>query len=166
MPFLKHTETLFDQINNLLQQLSEDAFKEKLPILHSSSIGQHLRHVIEFFEELEKGYHTGVVNYDNRQRSLLLETDKTYAAVCMARLASGLNKNEKVLQLAVNYEAESAETTTVATSYYREWVYNIEHTVHHMALIKLGIQQLDQVTLPDSFGTAVSTQRAKQVCVQ
>jgi hypothetical protein len=42
----------------------------------------------------------------------------------------------------------------------RELVYNIEHVVHHMALVKIGLKELlPDLDLPDDFGVAVSTIR-------
>jgi allophanate hydrolase subunit 1 len=166
MPFLPHTETLFAQMDSLLQQLTPEAYQQPLPVLHGSSIGQHLRHVIEFFEELEKGYESGIIDYDQRQRNLIIETDKAYADAYLRRLLSTLNKKDKSLELVVSYLPDAAQSINIPTTYYREWVYNIEHTIHHMALIKTGVHQLEGVALPSAFGIAVSTQRAQNKCAQ
>jgi hypothetical protein len=166
MQFHAYTETLFQQISNLLQQLTMHQYSKGLPVLYGSSIGQHVRHVIEFFEEMGKGYKTGKVNYDNRKRNLVLEADKDAAIRSLNQVASSLNKKDKSLQLVVSYSPDEDQTCIVNTNYYREWANNIEHTVHHMALIKSGVQAFDTVQLPASFGIAVSTQKAQLVCVQ
>ena len=45
----------------------------------------------------------------------------------------------------------------------RELVYNIEHAIHHMALIKIGIKEVaPQLQLPEGFGVANSTIRHKK----
>jgi hypothetical protein len=42
-------------------------------------------------------------------------------------------------------------------------VYNIEHAVHHMAIMKIGIREVaDYINLPDNFGIAVSTLRYRE----
>ena len=166
MPFLQHTEILFAQMDSLLQQLTPDVYQKPLPVLHGSSIGQHLRHVIEFFKELEKGYISGIIDYDQRQRSLMIETDKASAGAYLRRLLSTLNRNDKALELVVSYTPDATRVATIPTNYYREWVYNIEHTIHHMALIKTGVHQLEGVALSSAFGIAVSTQRAQNKCAQ
>jgi hypothetical protein len=49
------------------------------------------------------------------------------------------------------------------TNYFRELTYNIEHAVHHMAIIKIGIREVaNYVTLPADFGIAASTIRYKE----
>jgi hypothetical protein len=54
----------------------------------------------------------------------------------------------------------------VSTNYYREVIYNLEHTIHHMALIRVGINELGNIDLPKDFGVAPSTIKYKQLCVQ
>jgi hypothetical protein len=166
MQLFIHTESLFQQIRDFLYQLSREQYDQKLPVLYGSSVGQHVRHIIECFEELEKGYKTGTVNYDNRQRSLLLETDKDAAIESMDHILLSIDKPNKVLQLSAVYNIDASHTTIVDTNYYREWMHNIEHIVHHMALIKTGAQSFKDIQLSASFGIAVSTQRARTVCVQ
>lgn len=166
MHFYNYTEILFQQISTLLQQLTIQQYCRGLPVLYGSSIGQHVRHVIEFFEEMENGYESGTVNYDKRQRNLVLETDKDSAINSLSRIVSLLNKKDKGLQLVVSYSFDENQSSVVNTNYYREWTNNIEHTVHHMALIKSGVQAFENIQLPASFGIAVSTQRAQLICAQ
>ena len=40
----------------------------------------------------------------------------------------------------------------------RELVYNIEHAVHHMAMIKIGLRQIaPEILIDKNFGVAQST---------
>ena len=46
------------------------------------------------------------------------------------------------------------------SSFYRELSYNIEHAIHHMALLKVAVKQtLTYISLPENFGVASSTIR-------
>jgi hypothetical protein len=64
------------------------------------------------------------------------------------------------LQLEVGYERNSDTHVTIDTNYLRELSYNIEHAVHHMAIMKIGLKEVAAyVPLPDDFGIAVSTLR-------
>jgi len=50
---------------------------------------------------------------------------------------------------------------------HRELQYNIEHAVHHLAIIKIGVKTLeDSFKLDDNFGIAASTIRNKNACAQ
>jgi hypothetical protein len=62
------------------------------------------------------------------------------------------------LKLNANYSNDSLFQNTVETSAGRELVYNIEHAIHHIAMIKIAvINLLPHIKLPDNFGVAYST---------
>ena len=73
-----------------------------------------------------------------------------------------MNKPNKLLVL----QNESADNLEIDTNFYREALYNIEHTIHHMALIRVGIKEVSSITLPEYFGVAPSTIQHKKACVQ
>ena len=52
----------------------------------------------------------------------------------------------------------TTETTLeIETNYERELLYNLEHSIHHQALIKVALLQLQSVEIPENFGVAQST---------
>jgi hypothetical protein len=51
------------------------------------------------------------------------------------------------------------EIVTVNTNYYRELLYNMDHAIHHCALIRIGLMRFHQVNIPNGFGIAPSTIR-------
>ena len=126
---------LFDQINQLLNQLTDIEYTYPNKALLNASIGQHVRHIIELYIELNNGYENGVINYELRKRSLQIETDKMYAADQLNILSNSINKVDKNLLLETDYSMNNLSTIQVQTNYFRELIYNLEHTVHHMALI-------------------------------
>jgi hypothetical protein len=66
---LKHPiQNVFVQLSESLNQLSDDEYIRPSTILFNATIGQHVRHIIELFLCLEKGYGEGVVNYEKRKR--------------------------------------------------------------------------------------------------
>ena len=51
-------------------------------------------------------------------------------------------------------------THITPSSYSREILYAIEHAVHHMAILKIGVNlEFKKVTVPPNFGVAESTVR-------
>ncbi|MES2005844.1 MAG: DinB family protein [Bacteroidota bacterium] len=159
-------KNVFAQLSDALAQLTDAQYRQPSKILFSATIGQHVRHVIELFLCLENGYATGVVNYEKRKRDHRIETDRFLARDLLEQITQLLNKTEKSLLLEVSYDEVSDKTTKIPTNFSRELVYNLEHTVHHMALIRVGISELSVIALPDSFGVASSTIKYREACAQ
>src|SRR5689334_22233067 len=72
-------QDVFVQLSHSLQQLSDEEYTRPSKILFNASIGQHTRHIIELFLCLEKGYDTGMVNYEKRKRDHRIESDREFA---------------------------------------------------------------------------------------
>lgn len=151
------------QLIDTLNKLNIDDYTFKLPILSSSSIGEHTRHIIELFQCLNKGYNVGIVNYDDRKRDLQLQNNLDFAMQTIAQLVSELNREDKILTLISTYDDSTLE---ISSTYNRELLYNLEHCIHHQAIIKIGLEKLNIEVLDDSFGVAKSTLEYRKSCVQ
>lgn len=162
----KSVQHIFDQLCEVLQQLSCEEYRQPSAVLNGSTIGQHVRHTVELFQCLLAGYEQGTVNYENRNRDIAIETNRLLAHNLLTEIAGNLNLKNKRLMLFSFYDAEQGEALTVETNFYREVVYNLEHTIHHMALIRIGIQDLCTLTLKESFGVAPSTIQYRKACAQ
>jgi hypothetical protein len=147
--------TLLRQLDELLQQFSAEDYCRPVPVLSGATIGQHCRHVLECFEELDRGYVPGVVNYDGRRRDHRVETDVRYARRRIADVMNGLDRPDIALVLRVMLGDEGERD--LLTSYNRELYHNLDHAVHHMALMRAGMADFPGVKLPLSFGVAWST---------
>src|SRR5215211_5006609 len=79
MQLYQSIKNVFVQLDDSLQQLTDTQYTQPSKRLFNATIGQHVRHIIELFVCLQKGYETGVVNYEKRKRDLQLETDKEFA---------------------------------------------------------------------------------------
>jgi hypothetical protein len=166
MQLQQSIQHIFVQINQSLDQLTCEQYSKPSKILFGATIGQHVRHIIELFICLQNGYNEGILNYENRKRDYAIETDKEFAASLLNSIYLTLDKNNKELILEAGYDEPSAETISIATNYYREIAYNLEHTVHHMALIRVGINEVSNIEMPDNFGVASSTIKYRQTCAQ
>ncbi|MFX8938071.1 hypothetical protein ABTN00_20695, partial [Acinetobacter baumannii] len=79
----------------------------------------------------------------------LIESNQHIGIEKLDELNSLLQKPDKSLQLISEYGIDNQ--VIVATNYYRELIYNIEHAVHHMALIRVAIITETNISLPNSF---------------
>lgn len=154
------------QLADSLNQLTPAEYSQPSKILFNATIGQHVRHILELYICLYNGYETGIVNYEKRKRDIRIETDKDFANELMLMISGNIDKDDKDLLLESNYDEQSTEEIIVGTNYYRELLYNLEHTVHHMALIRVGINEVSSITIPEGFGVATSTIKYRKTCVQ
>jgi hypothetical protein len=157
---------ILDQLSGSLQQLSDEEYRQPLGVLSNASIGQHVRHTIEMFHCLESGYESGTVNYENRKRDIRIETDSALAITLLDAICGQIGRADKPLQMANCFGEHGSELVTVQTNYLREVAYNLEHAIHHMALIKIGLQHIGTVAIPESYGVAASTMKHRQECAQ
>ncbi len=152
-----------DELIHLLRQLSQDDYSSPCPELSNASIGEHTRHIIEMFQCLEKQYDLGVLNYDNRDRNQLIQNDNVHAVEQIQAIQNGLRVENKNIELQQFVEGEEIR---IQSNYYRELLYNLEHCIHHQALIKVAILKFENISVDANFGVARSTIEYKKQCVQ
>jgi uncharacterized damage-inducible protein DinB len=155
-------ETIHD-LKTGLSALDQQLFATPCTQLSDATVGQHVRHIIELFQCLLDGYEQGLVNYEKRKRNKTIETDYQFALQLLDELTQAVDRADKPLMMEATY---AAATMTISSNYYRELAYNLEHTVHHMALIRIGIRELSDVTLSGTFGVASSTIQYHKTCAQ
>ena len=157
-------DNILFQLQDCILTINKSDYTKPIVCLSNVTIGSHIRHIIELFIELENGYENGIVNYDKRKRDYNIETNKELALQQLVNISSTINKADKSLTLVSSFSEDVLIET--ATNYARELVYNLEHTVHHMALIRVGLQEISAINLPPEFGVAASTTKHKKLCAQ
>jgi uncharacterized damage-inducible protein DinB len=155
-------DKIFVQISGLLEHLSNEEYSQIAHVLNGSSIGQHVRHTLEFFKCLFDGAQLGEINYDQRKRDIFLESNTLQAKALLDELSVQLSQQsmDKQLVLIQCYGEAEVEENKVDSTVLRELIYNIEHAVHHLALIRIGLKEVKpDLVLDPSFGVANSTVR-------
>ena len=164
-----HFQENLKSYKKLLQSLSTEQFSLPLSSLFGSSIGQHVRHVLEFYSCLFTGIGNKDICYDNRKRDLRLETEKKYALDEIDTICNQLNEisADYSIKVTSNLSNNAENTTVVDSSVFRELIYAFDHSVHHQALIKVGLQELNCTGLDlEEFGIAPSTLKHRKACAQ
>lgn len=141
-------------LTDLLQQLSADQYNEPCQALSGASIGKHYRHIIEVFTCLLDGYEKGLVNYDHRARNQTIETNIEVAFQKLEWLSEEIEKPNKNISIE---QSSGKEKLLIQSTYYREILYNLDHAIHHQALIKIGVAEYKNILLDENFGVAPST---------
>jgi len=151
------------ELTDLVSQISNEDYSFPCHGLSNATIGEHTRHILEMFQCLENQYETGIVNYDKRNRDSRIQTDTEFAKECIVTIQNQLDKPNKNLQL---QQIVDGEELLIETNYNRELLYNLEHCIHHQALIKVAVLQNDSIVIDENFGVARSTIEYRKQCAQ
>lgn len=162
----KVIEGVILELRGILEQISAEDYTMSCYNLSGASIGQHVRHSIELFQCLLQGYDTGIVNYEKRKRDIRIETDKDFAIEALENITREMQKIDKPLTVEACF-GDDTDVYSVPSNYGRELVYNLEHTIHHMALVRVGLLETkSEIAIPESFGVAPSTLQYRKECAR
>lgn len=156
---------IFNQLTDLLRELDDLQYRAPLPLFSGASVGKHVRHIIEFFNCVRQAESADSISYDDRSRDQILETERLeahHALVQLKEVFMSLNDRPVTLRGSLN-PVENGDEWHMQSSLLREFYYAVEHAIHHMAIIKIGLQAaFPEVRVPDDFGIAPSTLRHEQ----
>ena len=152
-----------NELIGLLKQLPNEQYAKPCAALSNATIGEHTRHIIEMFQCLENYYASGIVNYDKRERNVRIQTDAPFAIDAILSITQQLDKTNKKLEL---QQIIDGEEIRIESNYHRELLYNLEHCIHHQALIKVALLECDNITVDANFGVARSTIEYRNQCAQ
>ena len=157
------------QLGDFLDKMSPQHYQHKSG--SESSIGEHMRHTIEFMEILgrsigQEAPEPGVVDYDSRKRNALYQENPQAACQAMrkalANLASKIEKVGHICPLikraSPGFGVTSVETASTLGT---ESTAMIEHSIHHMAMMKLAAERLG-ISVSHDFGMAPATRAHQQ----
>lgn len=160
MELINQSNHIFASIMNVIEQISESEYSEVQKLLGEGSISKHIRHILEFYQELLLGFERGIINYDSRKRSMKLETDLSFVKEFIELLAIEIQKIEQdkeiMIQVSENTENGFIE---LRSTVFREISYCNEHAVHHLAILQLVFRNvMPTLNLPEAFGVSLATQ--------
>jgi uncharacterized damage-inducible protein DinB len=158
-------DQILSQLDALICGISDEDFAKPSTALGGSTIGQHIRHTLEFFACLERGFHDGIISYDRRAHDKALETDRSLAMNSIRGIQDFVRHklNNRSLILEAGYLRDSDASCSIPTTCQRELAYTIEHAIHHMAIIKIGLREVaPYLSIVENFGVAASTSRHKE----
>ncbi len=148
---LAQTQHTLSQVLEVLDQVPMAVYtRSYAPV--NSSMGTHVRHVLEFYRLFLKGCNEGSVSYERRRRDPALERDaariRTETQALIAALPQ-LNTDRAVV-------VEHCDGVRAHSSVLRELQFLVDHATHHLAMVNI-IGALAGVTLPQALGVAQAT---------
>lgn len=145
------------ELKSILNQVKDTDYSKSLYVLDHGTLGRHVRHILEFYECLFISNSGDTVCYDDRKRNLILEENVRFASDYIDQIIDQIEQVNINKRLLLKSKYEQSEIL-MESSLYREITYNIEHTVHHLAIIRIAISsELSYINLSKTFGYAEST---------
>ena len=132
------TEIIISQMTDLLGKIAGETYAQPLQLFNGSSIGQHFRHIVDFYGCLSRGVADGRVDYAQRQRDPRIETEPNYAANVLREFFDKMNGMEEtaMVEVVADFSSDFNESRPVVQSTVgREMMYAYDHAVHHLAMI-------------------------------
>lgn len=161
LTIIQQNQSLIEQAIGLISTIQPSLYGQCCDEMFSSSIGQHVRHCIEHYDELFMAYdEKRVVRYHARPRKMEVETDSMVAVNRLRFIGNQLNRigSKKNTSLKV---ADSGIAEPSKSSLFRELEFLASHTVHHFALITV-IANKFRLNVPENFGIAPATLKHRE----
>lgn len=149
-------------ICKLLSSLDNALYIQPLPLINNATIGQHVRHVLEFYSCILLDSKENLICYDGRKRDLRIENDSVFAIQVTGRLMQKLKEIiiDKKVCVQANYSDQDHEDVYLSSSLFRELAYALDHSIHHQAIVKIGLSGMPEHSEKvKSIGVAPSTLR-------
>jgi uncharacterized damage-inducible protein DinB len=149
------------QAIDLLDEISLNDYQKELPPHFPSSIGAHIRHVIDHFAAIVGAEHSGVINYNKRNRYGEVEMQPQVAIKKLEEIAEWLTcictaGLDQIVDVTTEIDISHTKSTTCKSTLERELVFAASHAIHHYALIRI-MRTMQGKALPEFFGYAPAT---------
>ena len=149
------SDQLLAQAVKLIHSHSDADYTRVCHAVFSSSIGQHIRHCVEHYEEfLQAMTEHRELDYEKRPRDLSVESDPAEAVRRIEKIRESLQIH--VVECRDILMWDNGSLAPARSSISREMQFLLSHTVHHFALITV-IASLGGLQIPRNFGIAPST---------
>jgi hypothetical protein len=153
-----------DQVTDLLAQIEPHEYRQPLPEFDGSTLGQHFRHILEFFICLERGVPSGTVDYASRERNLLFEDAPGVAKASLESFAESLKNLHPASELSLKAEFGGTDRPCYQSTVGRELAFVYDHAIHHLAMIKIGLRcHFPHIQTDRDLGVSPSTIKARRV---
>ena len=150
---------ILSQAEKLIEDLSDGLYTNNDIPPYQSGVGKHIRHVLDFYRAFLKPPED-ITDYDDRDRSVGVETDRMQALEAIDRIIGALgairNADNQVQSKNDDGGHRPQAVAYSRSSIGRELQFLASHTVHHFAIIAFILVQQGYTPHPD-FGVAAST---------
>lgn len=166
---------VFDQLASFIDSIDNDIYKAYSRPLFDSSIGQHLRHILDIYQALIRNKQDKIIDYDIRLRGIPLETERHDAIITLKAIRQWLMQltpDDMCRPVNISTEVAISEqhSAIFQTSFGRELFFASNHTIHHLALM-VTLAKVLGCQVSNDYGVAPATatyirEQEKQSCAR
>jgi len=151
------------ELKSLIDFINELDFIKSDEMLSGATIGQHIRHIIEFYQCIVHESSSGKIYYDGRKRDHRIEMDKDFAKKAIDEVISGMHevRLDKPIIIQASYVNIESDIIELNSSFGRELSYALDHMIHHLAILKISMR-FRGYELDENLGVAPSTVRYRE----
>lgn len=164
---IDHNIATLLEAGTLLDSISVDEYCLTDDSKNTSSIGKHIRHVLDHYSCFKNGLALQKINYDHRVRDPRIENDPDFAIenifdICRSlvdlkeKFSEKPNISSDPLIVCCSSSPHQPECIETISTIGRELSFLQSHAVHHFALIKLLLQD-SKLSVDENFGIAATT---------
>jgi uncharacterized damage-inducible protein DinB len=151
---------LLQEMRGLIDGLDDVEYAMSAPGRSSGGVGGHVRHCLDHVRAFLSATHTGRCAYDRRPRNTDIETNRAAAMRAAGELMTAIEQlDPSVLGRDVLVETQLDHDGTMVTtrsSFGREVVFVMSHTIHHNAIVGQMLRARS-VRMGPRFGLAPAT---------
>ncbi|MFV0574621.1 MAG: DinB family protein [Vibrio sp.] len=135
-----------DQGLYLLEKLNDEQYQYAAKPYVESSTGAHLRHINDlYFALMAQEQNMGLINYDQRRRGALVETDRATGIQELLQIRNWLESlDQNDLFRSVRIQSETSiyqqQIFQMESTLQRELLFVSSHTTHHFSVIRVNAQ--------------------------
>ena len=152
-----HLEQL-KSLQKLVEETTQQQYTASIDSLPHSTMGGHVRHILEFFDCFLEGFSKGEIDYTKRKRDVSVEEFPNKASLKCQQIIESLQAltDTQMSQSVAIWSEMQEKSEKLPSSISRELEYLFHHMVHHLALIGVYLRS-QGVSLHPEFGVAPST---------
>lgn len=156
---LNAIKDLHDQTDQVFARLNS-LDNVRLPaVFCETGVSRHFRHMHDHERAVQNSLNSGVIDYNRRRRNDPGERDIRVAFDTSQRLQQGwlsADLSDRPVVVHSEISVTQSHTLSLQSTLWRELMYMIHHNIHHLAYIKLLLDQ-QGIRLPEAVGLAPAT---------
>ena len=157
---IESTLNTLEKTKILLNQIDNNSLTNKSIAPYYSSIGSHIRHILDFYSCILTN--EDVFDLTLRQRDIEIESDCQLALNYLNELVENLNGLDELnIEKLIKVQDDLGLGKVTITSTYAALLAQANsHTIHHYAIINYILEGLNLTLADDSFGYNPTTPKA------